>query len=302
MPKRRDRHRQLRRRASGTRRLARRLSPAGSDEVGGPAVAITFDPHPLTILRPDIRVELLTTPDQRADYLLRLGADEVVVLRVTAELLDLRAREFFSQVIRDRLGARAVVEGPNFAFGRGREGNLPLLGRLCAESGAILDVIEEVDLEGAEVSSSRIRADLHRGDVRHARELLGRDYRLRGVVVAGARRGRTLGFPTANLERIETIVPRDGVYAVRAVLPDGSTRAAAANIGPNPTFGEQSRKVEVHLLDYTGDLYSRPLTVDFVERLRDTRPFAGIPDLTAQLTRDVALARELLSPTHGEKP
>jgi riboflavin kinase/FMN adenylyltransferase len=271
-------------------------------QVGGPAVAITFDPHPLTILRPDIRVELITTPDQRAEYLLRRGADEVLILRVTAELLNLRAEAFFSEVIRDRLAARAVVEGPTFAFGKGREGDLALLARLCADSGAIFDAIGPVDLGGAEVSSSRVRADLHRGDVAHARILLGRDYRLRGVVAGGARRGRTIGFPTANLERVETIVPGDGVYAVRVALPDGSSRAGAANVGPNPTFAEQVRKIEVHLLDYTGDLYGRPSSVDFVERLRDTRPFPGVPDLVAQLTRDVAEVRALISPTPGEKP
>jgi riboflavin kinase/FMN adenylyltransferase len=274
--------------------LARRAA-----KVGGPAVAVTFDPHPLTILRPDIRVELLTTPDQRADYLVQLGADEVVILHVTAKLLDLRAEEFFAGVIRDRLTARAVVEGPTFAFGKGREGDLALLARLCADSGMMLDVIGPVDLGGGEVSSSRIRADLHRGDVAHARQLLGRDYRLRGVVAAGARRGRTLGFPTANLGHVETLVPGDGVYAVRVTVPDGSTRAGAANVGPNPTFAEQVRKIEVHLLDFAGDLYDESLSVDFVERLRDTRPFAGVPDLVAQLTRDVAATRSLVSLTRG---
>ncbi len=267
-------------------------------QVGGPAVAVTFDPHPLSILRPDIRLELLTTPDARAEYLLRLGADEVLILRVTADLLDLQAGEFFSEVIRDRLSARAVVEGPTFAFGRGREGDLGLLGRLCRESDVVLEVIVPVALEGAEVSSSRIRADLHRGDVASARKFLGRDYRLRGQVVPGARRGRTIGFPTANLERVETIIPGDGVYAVRATLPGGEVRAGAANIGPNPTFAEQLRKIEVHLLDYSGDLYSQVVSIDFVERLRDTRPFPGVADLVAQLSRDVAHVRSLI----GEAP
>ena len=266
-------------------------------QVGGPAVAVTFDPHPLTILRPDIRLELLTTPDERAEYLLQLGADEVLILRVTAELLDLRAEEFFSRVIRDRLSARAVVEGPTFAFGRGREGDLGLLGRLCGESGVILEVIEPVALEGAEVSSSRIRADLHRGDVASARRFLGRDYSLRGHVAHGARRGRTIGFPTANLEQVETIIPGDGVYAVRATLPGGEVRAGAANIGPNPTFAEQLRKIEVHLLDYSGDLYSQVLIIDFVERLRDTLPFPSVADLVTQLRQDVAQVRSLIGET-----
>ena len=268
--------------------------------LGGPAVAVTFDPHPLTILRPDIHVELLTTADQRAEVLHQLGADEVVILHVTPELLDLRAEDFFSRVIQDRLHARAIVEGPTFAFGRRREGTLELLARLCEDSGLCLDVIEPVDLDGLEVSSSRIRADLHRGDVADARRLLGRDYRLSGIVETGARRGRTIGFPTANLGRVETIIPADGVYAVRTTLPDGSTRAAAANVGPNPTFAEQARKIEVHLLDYAGDLYGQWLSIDFVERLRDTRPFPNVTDLVAQLTADVARVRSLLSVAPGE--
>ena len=270
-------------------------------QVVGPAVAVTFDPHPLTILRPDIRVELLTTPEQRAEYLLQLGADEVLILRVAADLLDLRAEEFFAQVIRRRLGARALVEGPTFAFGRGREGDLALLARLCTAATVSLDVIEPITLDGAEVSSSRIRADLHRGDVADARRCLGRDYRLCGRVAAGARRGRTIGFPTANLEGIETTIPGDGVYAVRATLPDGAIRVAAANIGPNPTFAETGRKIEVHLLDYAGDLYGQPLRVDFVERLRETRPFANVADLIAQLTQDVDQVRTLVLLNPGEK-
>ena len=226
----------------------------------------------------------------------------MLILRVKPDLLVLRAEEFFSQVIQDRLGARAIVEGPTFAFGRQREGNLELLARLCRDSGLSLDVIEQVDLGGEEVSSSRVRADLHRGDVASARRLLGRDYRLLGYVATGARRGRTIGFPTANLERVETLIPGDGVYAVRATLPDGAMRVAAANVGPNPTFAEQDRKLEVHLLDYVGDLYGQSLSIDFVERLRDTRPFPNVGELIAQLTRDVAHVRSLLSVTPGEKP
>ena len=263
------------------------------------AVTVTFDPHPLTILRPDLEVELLTTPEQRAEYLHQYGADEVLILRVTSELLDLRAEDFFSLVIRDRLDARAVVEGPTFAFGRRREGTLEVLARLCRIAGLFCDVIERVELEDEEVSSSRIRADLHRGDVSSARRYLGRDYRLSGHIGTGARRGRTIGVPTANLERVETIVPGDGVYAVRATLPDGRVFAAAANIGPNPTFAEQARKIEVHLLDFSGDLYGENLRIDFVERLRDTRPFPNVGELVAQLTLDVAQARSLLTPLLG---
>jgi riboflavin kinase/FMN adenylyltransferase len=216
-------------------------------------------------------------------------------LHVTPELLELGADEFFSQVVLTRLAALAMVEGPTFAFGRRREGDLVLLDRLCEESGLLLDVIEPVTLEGSEVSSSRIRAGLHRGDVASARRFLGRDYRLRGFVASGARRGRTIGFPTANLERVETLIPGDGVYAVRATLPDGDVRSGAANVGPNPTFAEQDRKIEVHLLDYHGVLYDQALNIDFVERLRDTRAFPSVEELVAQLALDVAQVRSSIT-------
>ena len=147
---------------------------------------------------------------------------------------------------------------------------------------------------GGPVSSSRVRAALVAGDVAAAADLLGRHYRIAGEVVAGARRGRTIGFPTANLDGVETLVPGVGVYAVRAGV-DGAWRPAAANVGPNPTFGEDARKIEVHLIDFAGDLYGARMAVEFVARLRDTKPFAGAAELAEQLKRDVAAARRLLS-------
>jgi riboflavin kinase/FMN adenylyltransferase len=150
------------------------------------------------------------------------------------------------------------------------------------------------EVGGVVVSSSRVRAALDRGDIAAASRLLGRPYRLHGQVADGQKRGRTLGFPTANLDPLFTLAPGDGVYAVRVPLPDGNgTRAGAANVGPNPTFGENARKVEVHLIDFSGDLYGQELAVDFLARLRDTRPFAGVADLLEQLRHDVEQARTL---------
>jgi riboflavin kinase/FMN adenylyltransferase len=167
------------------------------------------------------------------------------------------------------------------------------LRHLCDEAGLSLDVVPPVVIDGTEVSSSRIRTELEAGEVRRAARLLGRPYRLGGVVGRGAERGRTIGFPTANLEQIATVIPADGVYAVRGHDPAGQSWPAAANIGPNPTFGEQERKVEVHLIGFTGDLYGRPLKVDFLDRLRDTRPFPGRAELVAQLEQDVQRARQI---------
>jgi riboflavin kinase/FMN adenylyltransferase len=258
--------------------------------VRGPAVALTFDPRPLELLRPSQVHPPLTTHAERARLLQQLGADHVVVVHIDRELLSLRADAFFAQVIQERFAARGVVEGVNFGFGRNREGNVGRLAELCRAAGIGLVVAPPVRVDGAVVSSSRVRAALLAGDVAAATQLLGRLYRLQGTVGVGQRRGRTLGFPTANLDHIETLVPADGVYAVVAHV-QGTPWPAAANIGPNPTFGETARKVEVHLIDFEGDLYDKPLAIDFVQRLRDTRPFAGVEDLKAQLQQDVEQAR-----------
>jgi riboflavin kinase/FMN adenylyltransferase len=264
-----------------------------ADALPGPAVALTFDPHPVELLRPGEMPPPLMTLLGRAELLQRDGADHVVILRIDRDFLRLGARAFFDRVIDQGFQARALVEGFNFAFGRGREGNIDTLRGLCYEIGKRLVVLPPLEIDGGPVSSSRIRAALEGGDVREAAALLGRPYALTGSVAVGQERGRTIGFPTANLEGIETLIPGDGVYAVRA---DAAGRAwpGAANVGPNPTFGEHARKVEVHLIGFRGDLYGQPLRVEFVDRLRDTRPFAGVAELVAQLRRDVERAKQIV--------
>jgi riboflavin kinase / FMN adenylyltransferase len=260
--------------------------------VGGPAVALTFDPHPLELLRPDAFPPALTTVPERARLLESHGVDHVVILRTTQELLHLTAEEFFERVVRGHFATRAMVEGVNFGFGRGRGGNVETLAELCRRDGLALVVVPPLQWKNELVSSSRIRSALQAGDVRDAEECLGRPYRVSGIVATGQRRGRTLGFPTANLEQITTLIPADGVYAVRAWRGQQSW-PAAANLGPNPTFGEHARKVEVHLIDFQGDLYAQELSIDFVERLRETRPFRGVDELLAQLRVDVERARTI---------
>jgi riboflavin kinase/FMN adenylyltransferase len=235
---------------------------------------------------------LLTTPDDRATFLLHLGADEVITLRTEPALLSRPAADFFHQVVRGKLDARALCEGPNFGFGKGREGDVALLGKLCAEAGIPLTIVPRFG-EGAPVSSSRVREALMRGDVAEAAHLLGRPYLLRGVVGTGQRRGRAIGFPTANLTQTRTVVPGEGVYAARAFVGDAPW-PAAVNIGGNPTFGEGERKIEAHLIGFDGDLYGKPLALEFLARLRHTRPFPGVDALVRQLTEDVAAARRIV--------
>jgi riboflavin kinase/FMN adenylyltransferase len=268
----------------------RRLAQAAA----GPTVVLTFDPHPLQLLRPDRFLPLLTTPADRAAFLLAAGADEVILLQTTVDLLQLEPEEFFQRFLIAGLAARGVVEGEDFRFGHKRAGNIDLLCALCREAGVELSIVRPVAAEGQIVSSSRIRAALERGDVATAGQLLGRPHRLHGRVTVGEKRGRTLGFPTANLSPLMTFAPGKGVYAVRVILPEG-VYPGAANIGPNPTFGEMASKVEIHLIGYAGDLYGEDLAVDFIARLRDTRPFAGIDELLTQLRQDVEQATRLVA-------
>ncbi|HKA06272.1 MAG TPA: bifunctional riboflavin kinase/FAD synthetase [Gemmataceae bacterium] len=259
----------------------------------GTVVAVTFDPHPLVLLAPERYQPPLTTAADRARLLQEVGADHAVVLQTTPELLKLSPAGFFQTILRESLGARGLVEGFNFRFGRDRAGSNETLRSLCAAAVIPFLEVPAFILDGRPVSSSRVRDALGSGDIASATELLGRPHRLAGIVGTGAQRGRTIGFPTANLERVETLLPADGVYAVQVTASHGRF-AGAAHIGPNATFGENARTVEVHLLDFSSDLYGQTLAVDFIARLRGTKAFAGVDELVEQIRRDVAEARRAI--------
>jgi riboflavin kinase / FMN adenylyltransferase len=272
----------------GHARIAQRLVEAAA-RVGGPAVVFTFDPHPVRLLRPSQAPPPLTWTDRKAELLGELGIDAMVAYPTDEALLRLTPREFFDAIVRQRLDAKALVEGPNFFFGRARQGTIEVLRRLCQAEGVSLEVVEPLMIGGEPVSSSRVRGLLAAGQVEQAAALLTRPYRIRGMVTHGAARGAKLGFPTANVDAIDTLLPGLGVYAGVARTAEGRW-PAAVNLGPNPTFGEQAIKVEVHMIGFAGSLYGQPLEVDFLRRLRDIRRFGGVDDLKAQLERDVAEA------------
>jgi riboflavin kinase/FMN adenylyltransferase len=259
--------------------------------LGGAALVFTFDPHPVRLLRPEQAPPPLTWTDRKAELLAALGIDAVIAYPTDDQLLALSAREFFDEIVRNKLGARAIVEGPNFYFGHGRSGTIEVLRQLTSEAGMSLDVVEPLVAGGELVSSSRIRKLIAQGQVAEARQLLTAPYRIRGMVVHGAGRGAKLGFGTANLDAIDTLLPGPGVYAGRGLLTD-RRYPAAINIGPNPTFGEGALKVEAHLVGWDGSpLYGQVLEVDFLSKLRDTRKFADVSELVAQLQSDVEGAR-----------
>jgi riboflavin kinase/FMN adenylyltransferase len=275
----------------GHARLVERLL-ANARGAGGPAIVFTFDPHPVRLLRPQSAPPPLTWTDRKAQLLSELGVTAVIAYPTDEVLLQFTAEEFFARIIVERLAARALVEGPNFCFGRGRTGNAARLAELCSQAGIELEIVQPVGVGDELVSSSRVRAAIGAGDIDLARHLLTRPYRLRGMVTHGVGRGAKIGFPTANLEAIDTLLPAQGVYAARAISQDG-VWPAAVNIGPNPTFGEQVLKVEVHLIAFAGSLYGQPLEVDFLSRLRSIRPFESVAALKGQLAHDVAVARQI---------
>ncbi len=276
----------------GHARLVERLR-AMAQRVGGPAVVFTFDPPPTRILRPEMAPEPLLWLERKIAILEELGADAVLVYPTDKALLEMEARQFFDRIVRERLGARAMVEGPNFFFGHHRSGNVEVLRRFCAEANVPFEVAEPVEVEGQIVSSSRIRLLVMAGRVDEARAMLGRPHRIRGMVVRGAGRGATIGCPTANLDQIDTLVPGEGIYAARA-LADGRWHPAAVSLGPNPTFGEAGPKVEAHLIGFQGMLYGQPMEVDFLARLREIRRFDSVDALLAQIAGDVAQTVELV--------
>jgi len=279
----------------GHARIMRRLLEK-AQAVAGPAVAFTFDPHPVRLLRPEAAPPPLTWTERKAELLAELGVDWIVAYPTDPQLLELAPETFFHRIVRDMLDAKALVEGPNFYFGHDRTGDVHLLRELCDRHGMSLDVVEPIRIDGELVSSSRVRKCIAAGDVDPARRMLTQPYRIRGMVTHGAGRGGQIGFPTANLEAIDTLLPAAGVYAGRALV-DRRAYPAAVNLGPNPTFGEHAPKVEVHLIDFHEPLYGQPLEVEFVARLRDVVSFGSVDQLRQQLASDVALARAKLAET-----
>jgi riboflavin kinase / FMN adenylyltransferase len=264
-----------------------------------PAAAVTFDRHPLAVLRPGGEPPLLTTLDRKVALLGEAGMEIVLVLEFTRELSEVPAEAFATEVLFDALAARAVVVGENFRFGHKAAGDPALLAELARPRGIDVVAVPLRTHHGEVVSSTRVRSELAAGDVAAAAASLGRPYAVEGVVVEGDRRGRPLlGVPTANLQAPPGIaLPADGVYAGRlSDEADGVARPAAISVGTNPQFGTD-RRVEAHVLDFDGDLYGHRVSVAFAHHLRDQAVFAGSDELAAQIRADIAQARRLLSST-----
>ena len=257
-----------------------------------PAVVLTFEPHPIKLLRPEHTPPSLSTLERKTELLGECGVDCVIAYATDLDLLELSPRAFFESIVRHELDARGLVEGPNFFFGHNRAGSVDTLRDLCQSAGLSLDVVPTISVGDRMVSSSAIRSLISDGKISEAVELLGHAYQVRGTVVPGVGRGQTLGFPTANLCDIETLRPPDGVYAA-ATIVDGQRFPAAINVGTNPTFGDTTPKLEVHLIGFSGDLYGKPLHVDFLARLRDTQSFPNADALKQQLQLDIKTVQQI---------
>ncbi len=271
--------------------VARLLEMARS--LDRPSVILTFDPHPARILRPQQAPAPLSWTEHKTELLSALGVDAVVAYPTDRAFLQLTARQFFDAIIVEQLRAKGMVEGRSFFFGHDRVGTIERLGEFCRESGIRLEVVESAEVDGQTVSSSRIRALISAGKVADAARLLTRPYRIRGTVVHGVGRGNQLGYPTANIGQIETMLPGDGIYAGRAWI-DSVAYSTAMSVGGNPTFDESELKVEAFLLDYEGDLYDCPIEIDFLARLRDIERYVSVERLVAQIALDVEETRRIV--------
>jgi len=263
-------------------------------DLGIQSVVVTFDPHPSEVVRPGTHPAVLTEPDYKAELIEALGADVLCVVPFTIDFSRLSPEAFVHDVLVEHLHARVVVVGENFRFGHRAAGDVALLKQLGRTFGFAVESAPLVTDNGTVFSSTYIRACVAAGDVTAAAAALGRPHRLQGVVVRGERRGRELGFPTANiLHSRYAAVPAHGVYAGWLQLRD-ERRMAAISIGTKPTFAGQERTVEAYLLDFDGDLYGEQVALDFAAHLREMRRYDGIDPLISQMREDVAQVRQLL--------
>jgi len=261
------------------------------------SLLVTFEPHPLEIINPSAAPGLLTTRDEKLSLLAKTALDWVAIVPFTPELAQLPAAEFVDSILLGRFGMAELLIGHDHGFGRGREGDITLLRALGKSRGFKVDAVSPVlTSDGEPVSSTLVRRALAAGELERARALLGRAYSVSGPVVAGDARGRLLGFPTLNVDIADSrkLLPPDGVYAVRVEGSRGRFDGMM-NLGGRPTFGDERRRIEVHLFDVDGDFYGDRVDVAFVARLRDTMRFSGPDALVAQLRLDADAARRALT-------
>ncbi len=260
----------------------------------GTAFALTFDPLPAKVLAPARAPRLILAPEDKLELLRASGIDGVIVIAFTQALSQLTPAEFVREYLLGKIGAREVVVGHSVSFGHARAGNAEVMTELGRRMGFETTVVGPVTIDGEVVSSTRMRELIAAGEMRTVARLLGRNHFVSGTVVHGRERGRTIGFPTANLDSATECLPPDGVYATRVILPDGAF-PSITNIGMRPTFAEPARTIEAHIFDFDRDIYSARIQLEIVERIRGERKFDSGQALAAQIAEDLKRAKEILA-------
>ena len=260
-----------------------------------PVIVATFDPHPVRFFKPDLPPFRLTSLDQREALFAHAGADAMLVFEFGPDLASMDAEEFVAEVLAKRIGAAGVVTGDDFSFGKGRSGDAALLARIGPEHRVVAEAVPQVLLDGDRISSGRIREALVEGDIGTATRMLSRDYAIEGVVQRGDARGRELGYPTANLSLSDYQRPKYGIYAVRVRLADGSEHPGVASLGVRPTFEPPQELLEAHLFDVSPELYGETIEVALHAFIREELKFDNVEGLVAEMRRDEAEARRLLT-------
>ena len=265
-----------------------------AEELDGESIVVTFDPHPLEVLFPQKAPPFITSHLQKLDLLASCGIDATIVIPFDHEFSRISAREFVEAILVEKIGTRAIVVGHDYRFGHSREGDIPFLRRLGEQYGFKVEIVTAIRMNDTPVSSTSIRQMIANGNIREANKLLGRPFEVSGTVIEGRKRGLQLGFPTANIRMPAVAPPRTGVYVVEAEV-DGKRYGGAANLGYNPTFGDGELSLEAHLFDFNQDIYGKPITIRFIDRLRDERRFSGPEELSAQIKKDVETAKRVLA-------
>jgi riboflavin kinase/FMN adenylyltransferase len=259
----------------------------------GTALVITFFPHPLKVLHPDRAPRLITNIQDRVELMECFGIDRVLCLPFNREFAEWDAERFVLEILVRKLGIKKVLVGEDFRFGKNREGGINFLKKKGGPFGYTVRKIEPVRVDGMEISSTRIRQSIQEGLIRESTAMLGRPYNISGMVVTGDKRGRTLGYPTANLVTEAELIPPNGVYAVRVVLGE-ETKPGVASLGIKPTFSGKQYSIEAHIFDFDQDIYGKSMRMEFVERIREERSFPDPRALVEQIDRDAQQARKIL--------
>jgi riboflavin kinase / FMN adenylyltransferase len=269
-----------------------------ADAIDGTSIVMTFEPHPVRVLKQNGHPPLITLHEQKVELIESSGIDVLICIPFTLEFAAISAKEFVEDILLARIGMKAIVIGEDYTFGKNRKGNIKLLQTYAKDYGfevIVADWILTLNKSPDRISSTRTRELVMAGRMAEAQKLLGRYYQIRGVVTTGRNRGgRLLGFPTANIILQDELCPKTGVYAVTVEL-EGNIHKGVANIGYSPTFGDRIFTVEVHLLDFNENIYDRKIRVNFIQRIRDEKKFTNISKLSDQIKKDIVKARNILS-------